>query len=161
MITVQLENVSREVDVALKAAHDNAARFGRSYIGAEDVLFGLMYSPGHELESSVARIMRQHFDVGRSQVSDAIKGIAVRSTTSVVHEQQLSGGIRFTRSVLRALKLSGALGAKEHTKRFDILLGLIRTRDAMLLHVLKELNIDPKRLEEVAKNPNMPLVGSR
>jgi len=150
---MQLKNLSPQVETAIRAANDHALMLGRTYIGAEDLLFGLMYSKPGDFPTRVADIIQKGFGVSRIDVHEATKMIGARPIANLAKDLVLIDSIQFTNGVERALRYAEREASESQLTRFDAMIGLIASRDAILFHILKELDIDPVQLEFLMKNP--------
>jgi len=150
---MQLKNPSKQVEAAIKAANDHALMLGRTYVGAEDLFFGLMYSQPGDYPTRVADIIQKGFGVNRIDFHEATKMISARPIANLAKDLVLIDAIQFTNGVERALRRAEREASGGQLTRFDVVIGLIASRDAILYHILKELDIDPVQLEAFMRNP--------
>ena len=146
MSLLYIHKFTYEAKLSIRLARDNAQLFGRSVAGAEDLLFGAMSYELPERSSKVADVMEKTFDVTLQDVQLAIQAISMRPVVRYTPED------RFTAGAYKALELAATRAGDGDATRFDIVVGLARSEDVILFHMLAGLNIDPQRLALVMSN---------
>jgi len=148
MTALQLDRFTPQVEESIAAAGRHASGYGHTVIGAEDLLFGLLFTKPTEPTSSLSRIMEQRFDVTRYKVSLAIKEL---SGTDLYDTPV---GETYTRGAQRALAFAEGKVEDGPVGRYDVMAGLASCEDSNLLLLLTTLNVDPNYLARVMNDPN-------
>jgi len=146
MTTPYIHNFTYEAKLSIRFARANARLFGRSVAGAEDLLFGAMSYESPERSSRVAEAIEEVFDVTLQDVQRAIEAISMRPVVRYTPEDQ------FTLGAYKALELAALRAEEGDATRCDIVVGLVRSEDDILFHMLGSLNVDPQRLSLVMSN---------
>jgi len=146
MSTQYVYGFTYEAKLSMRIARDNARLFGRSVAGAEDLLFGAMSYEAPERSSKIADVMEKAFDVTPQDVQLAIQAISMRPVVRYAPDDH------FTAGAYKALELAELRAGEAKATRFDIVVGLVRSEDVILFHMLGSLNVDPQRLSLVMGN---------
>jgi len=148
MTALQLDRFTPQVEESISAASRQASDQGHSVIGADNLLFGLLFTKPAEPTSAIARIMERRFKVTRYRVFSAIKEL------SVTDLYDTPVGETYTRGAQRALAFAEGKVEDGPVGRYDVMAGLASCEDNNLLLVLAMLDVDPKELARVMNDPN-------
>ena len=147
MTVLQLEKFTPQVLSSIEVAQRQAQKLGRSIAGAEDLLFGVMYYERLTPPHKVVVIMKDVFKTTRYDVDQAVRQISLRPVDDYDSNDQLTKGANTALEEAAARAREGVFA-----NRFDVMVGLARCKDPILLRVLEILDISPIRLELVMCN---------